>query len=101
MAHSELDYFVTEAQLQAVVLEEAEFNGWEHYHTHDSRRSNKGFPDLVLVRERVVYAEIKTMKGKLTKEQQHWQDILKYAGQEVYVIRPCDKDLVTQILKRP
>jgi hypothetical protein len=97
---SELDYFVTEAQLQSTIIEEAVLMGWNYYHTRFSILSKRGFPDLVLVRERVVYMELKTMRGKISISQQQWIDALKAAKQEVYVIRPCDKDLVTQILKR-
>lgn len=44
-----------------------------------------GFPDLVLVRERVVWAELKTSTGRLSPEQQAWIESLRAAGQEVYL----------------
>lgn len=63
--------------------------GWRAYHTHDSRHSAAGFPDLVLVRERIVYAELKTTKGKLSPSQAAWMEALRAAGGEVYLWRPC------------
>src|SRR5688572_19177552 len=40
----------TERAFQAQVVKYARLMGWTAYHTHDSRRSQAGFPDLVLVR---------------------------------------------------
>jgi hypothetical protein len=62
--------------------------GWMVFHTHDSRRSEPGFPDLVLLRERVVWAELKTDTGRLTPAQVAWVEALRRAGQEVYLWRP-------------
>lgn len=64
---------MTEAQFQRTVIEAAQHLGWLCYHTHDSRRSQEGFPDLVLVRDRVLFVELKTDKGKLTFSQQTWR----------------------------
>jgi VRR-NUC domain len=74
--------------------------GWLTYHTHDSRKSPPGFPDLVLVRDRVVFAELKTDAGRLTDEQQEWLDRLGAAGAEVYVWRPRDWRQVRAVLDR-
>lgn len=40
---------MSESVFQSKVINMAKSLGWEHYHTHDSRRSVAGFPDLVLV----------------------------------------------------
>ena len=78
----------------------AEALGWLVYHTHDSRRSQKGFPDFVLARERVVYAEIKGAKTPVTGEQQEWIDRLTAAGAEAYVWRmPADMDVLLETLR--
>ena len=43
------------------------------YHTHDSRRSAKGFPDLVLAKNGVVLiVELKTDTGVATPDQVAW-----------------------------
>jgi hypothetical protein len=65
-------------------------HAWETYHTHRSDHSEPGFPDLVLVRETVLWVELKTNTGKLTKEQALWLSILAHAGQETHIWRPRD-----------
>ena len=85
---------LSERDWQRQVLDLATLRRWTWYHTHDSRRSPAGFPDLVLVRDRVIYAELKTDKGRLTTNQLAWQRILAAAGAEVYVWRPRDWDAV-------
>ena len=56
---------LTEKQFMTAVVEMARMLGWLVYHTHDSRRSEAGFPDIVAVRrERVVFIELKTEKGE-------------------------------------
>jgi hypothetical protein len=82
---------MTEKQLMAAVVEMAEMLGWLVYHTHDSRRSESGFPDLVCVRrERVVFIELKTEKGQLSEEQEQWLSALGLAGAAVHFWRPSD-----------
>ena len=86
---SSLAQHLTEADLQASVEDLATFRGWAKYHTHDSRRSDPGFPDLVLWRDhRLIFAELKAAKGKLTPEQETTLDALMLTGSEVYVWRP-------------
>ncbi|HZS02229.1 MAG TPA: VRR-NUC domain-containing protein [Chloroflexota bacterium] len=47
--------------------------GWLVYHTRDSRRSDEGFPDLVLLRPpRLIFAELKTEQGRVTHDQAMW-----------------------------
>lgn len=49
----------------------------------------KGLLDLILVRDRVLWREIK-VKAKVTPEQQAWLDWLRAAGQDADVWRPED-----------
>ena len=60
--------------------------GWRTAGSYDAQ----GWPDLVLVRERVVFAEVKTDRGRLRPEQEGWLGSLRHAGAEVYVWRPED-----------
>lgn len=68
-----LDLAVTEAELQANVLDLASRFRWLSYHVFDSRRSAAGYPDLTLVRgDRLIFAELKSERGRVTTEQQDW-----------------------------
>lgn len=49
-----------------------------------------GWPDLALCRERLIFAELKTERGKLTEQQTYWIERLRAAGQTVFVWRPSD-----------
>lgn len=64
---------MTEAQLQSAVMDLAKLSGYELcYHVHDSRRSQPGFPDLVLAstsRKRLLFRELKTNAGRLSPAQ--------------------------------
>lgn len=81
---------MTEKQLQQAIVDYARLAGWLVFHPHDSRRSEPGFPDLVLVRDRVIFAELKTDDGRMSKEQSAWTYALAQAGAEVYLWRPSD-----------
>lgn len=86
-----------ERDFQAEVLKVAQMAGWQSYHTHDSRRSAPGFPDLVLAKPgRLIFAELKTNTGKLTPEQATWLNVLAHTvtGVEVYQWTPRDWDTI-------
>lgn len=73
--------------------------GWTLcYHTLRSKGSQPGFPDRVIVRDRVIFAELKREKGKPTERQIAWLDGLARAGAEVYLWQPSDLDEIGQIL---
>lgn len=79
---------MTERQLQEHVVALAKQLGWMVYHTYDSRRSQPGFPDLVLVRGVVLYRELKAVNGVLSPEQKAWLQCLRVAGADAGVWRP-------------
>jgi hypothetical protein len=81
---------ISERDFMAEVIRHARRCGWLVYHTHDSRKSARGFPDLVMVRDRVIFAELKTADGKTTGDQDTWLDSLRTAGAHVYLWRPSD-----------
>tara|TARA_Y100000310_G_scaffold323089_1_gene383000 strand:- start:916 stop:1251 length:336 start_codon:yes stop_codon:yes gene_type:complete len=66
------DEALTEAQFQAQVIKMAtDIYGWEVFHDGDSRRSNAGFPDLVLVKDgKLIFAELKREKESYPSEKQ-------------------------------
>ncbi len=75
--------------------------GWRLcYHTLRSKGSQSGFPDRVLVRDRVIFAELKREKGVVTDAQREWLDGLAAVGAEVYLWRPSDLDEIAEILSK-
>ena len=65
------------------------------YHTRDSRGSDKGFCDLVIVgRGRCLFLELKGPKGRVSGEQLAWLKALRDAGQEAYIVFPDGYDQV-------
>lgn len=108
-----------EAELQKLVLHQARLDGWNVAHFGNSvkfvRRGAKyitvpdrdaaGFLDLVMVREeRLIFAELKSEKGRITDAQALWLADLRRVAQmtdnvfddnswpiiRVYVWRPPD-----------
>lgn len=86
-----------EAAFQAQVEQLARYYGWRVFHAPDNipRRTasgrivkqdvEPGFPDLVLVRgPELIFAELKTEKGRVSPEQQEWIAALTVIGEEVY-----------------
>lgn len=88
----EMALSMSEATLQTNVLGLARILGWHQYHTYDSRKSNPGFPDLFLAHEkqrRLVFAELKTERGRQKGPQKEWERVLRAVGAaEFYLWRP-------------
>jgi len=101
---------VTEAQFQAQIVEAAHLFGWRvaHFGAAQSakgwrtpcRADGKGFFDLVLMREVVLFVECKTDTGKLTPEQEGWRQAALAAKHSAMVWRPSDWDVIVEILQR-
>lgn len=85
---------MTEKVFQNHVTRLAAQLGWSlQYHTWIAINSKGGFPDLVLVNPlqgRLIFAELKTMSGTVSEQQQEWFDTLNACGQEAYIWRPDD-----------
>lgn len=92
---------MTEAQLQDAVITCAQVLGWRVAHfrpAHTARgwrtavsADGAGFPDLVLAGHgRLVFAELKSARGKLGPEQVDWAIALKGSGVTHCVWRPAD-----------
>lgn len=80
-----------EARLQRNVLD---LCAWHHllaYHPYDSRRSRRGFPDLVIVGPRgVLFRELKSDTGRMEPDQTCWGQGLADAGANWSIWRPAD-----------
>ena len=82
---------LSEADLQTCVIDLAQRLGWLVYHTHDSRHSAKGYPDIVALNGTVGLAiELKSEKGKVTPEQKQWLTAFAGAGFLPCIWRPAD-----------
>jgi len=93
---------ITEKDLREQVRDLCRLFGWKMYFSWTSIHSPRGFPDLVLVhpsKNRVIFAELKSEKGKLTEEQVEWLDALGKCGQEVYVWRPSNWEEIVSVLQ--
>jgi hypothetical protein len=92
----------SEAGFLKAVLDYAALRQWRCYHCRPARTTKgwrtaaqgngaKGFPDCVFVRAgRIVFAELKMPRGKLSADQLLWLDALRQTPFEVYVWNPAD-----------
>ena len=93
------EQYQTEAEFLRAITELAQYKGWWVYHTFDSRRSEPGFPDLVLIRPpQLLFIEVKSQRGKITRAQKRCMDLLMAANQAVYIVKPSDWDKVVVLL---
>lgn len=93
---------ISEREFQAQVVQLARLCGWLVYHTHDSRHSAAGFPDLVLVhpgRGEVAYAELKVPPNDATPAQAAWLAALRAAGQRAALWTPADWKAIEDVLR--
>lgn len=91
---------MTEAELQAQVVELAHICGWQTMHVRRSigrgqqwqtSTSVSGWPDLVLWRPGAfLLVELKAERGRLTADQHAVIDSLQAAGVDARVWRPSD-----------
>jgi len=101
----------TEADFMAQVIDLAHLYGWLVQHTRPAWtekgyrtpiQGDAGFLDLVLAhlgQQRVIFAEAKSQRGRLSPAQQRWIEALKACGQEVEVWRPDDINRITWLLQ--
>lgn len=93
---------ISEAAFQSYVVEAAARHGWKTFHPRTVRtfkgnhltayQGDAGFPDLVLAHDKrgVIFAELKTQKGRVSAGQQLWRLALEAGGAEYYLWRPSD-----------
>jgi hypothetical protein len=80
-----------EADWQLRVTDLCDLLGLKWHHETDSRKSKEGFPDLVICGPGgVIFAELKTEKGKVSKAQDEWLSALSVASMLAVVWRPSD-----------
>lgn len=91
----------TEAAWLAYVRDFARVHRWRTYHPLRSDGSEPGWPDLALCRPpRLILAELKTERGRLSKTQQGWLDDLARCDRlEVFTWRPHERPEVHAVLE--
>lgn len=91
---------MTESDLLAAVLDLAAVLKWRTAHFRPARTESgwrtavsgdgKGFVDLVLVKDRVLFVELKSMTGRQSREQIEWMIDLRAAGADYRLWTPTD-----------
>jgi hypothetical protein len=79
-----------ERELQQLVADLCRVLGLWHFHVQHSRGMTPGWPDSVIVGERIIYRELKSERGRLSPEQRATGDALTAAGADWKVWRPRD-----------
>jgi hypothetical protein len=105
---------MNESDFQKTVIDLAHLYGWKVAHfrpawSKDGLRcmtavqaDGKGFPDLCMVkRSRLLFAELKSDKGKLSPEQDIWiTELTNSMRCEVYIWKPENWEEIQEILTR-
>jgi hypothetical protein len=103
---------MTESDFQKIVINLAQSSGWLVHHALPSMNKrgvwathqlgNHGFPDLVMAHPsgRVIFAELKSEKGKISPLQSRWITTLEL-GAVVWVWRPADLNFIASYLRLP
>lgn len=91
---------VDEDELEAAVAREAKRFGWLRYHTKDSRKSEAGFPDDILIRgNKLLAMELKSATGQPTAAQLTWLEAFAGVGTvKCGIWRPKDWDEIIKEL---
>lgn len=81
---------VSEAAWQTTVTDLAKVYGWMVFHQLDSRGTEEGWPDLVLIRPpECLFVELKTDRGRVRPAQSLVLESLAACGLEVHIWRPA------------
>ena len=120
---------ITEKQFSQQVEDLLNLYGWHWCHFRPARTEegwrtalsgHQGFPDYIATHPpRLIFAELKSEKGKITPEQEEWLGMLRECGSYpsssflddkgltlvyqrlgVYLWRPSDFETIIEILKR-
>jgi len=99
----------SERMFQDQVMHIARMNGWQVFHASPHlvrpgvwRSDGQGFPDLCLCHPQrgIVFAELKTEKGKLSAAQKVWANAIAPHAEWV-LWRPSDLDKIAKRLGAP
>ncbi len=91
---------IDEAAFQSLIVALARQQHWIVWHDRDSRGNDEGLPDLILCRERLLWWELKTERGKVGEVQMAFGARLIRAGQEWRILRPRDWGYIVATLTK-
>lgn len=87
---------VSERELQRTVTEALRLHSYLVFHDLDSRGNAPGLPDVIAVHPStgsLLFIELKTEKGRVSKQQEAWAHALQGAtSPEYHLWRPSDLD---------
>ena len=99
---------ISEADFSRLVEDLLNTFGWQWCHFRPAKTDkgwrtalsgHQGFPDYIAVEgNRLLFIELKSEKGKVSKAQLEWLEALRKATLEVYVWKPSDYEKVLDIL---
>ena len=81
---------MTETELQRLIADLCGWLGVAHFHVLNAKGMTRGWPDSVIVGQRILYRELKSEAGRLTPEQRQVGYRIKAAGGDWDVWRPRD-----------
>jgi hypothetical protein len=105
---------ISEAAFTTHVIDLAQWLDWKVAHFRPARVTVRGresfrtavqgdgvgFPDLLLIRgPRLVAAELKSERGRLTREQAAWLEAFAGAGIETHIWRPAQLEELVEVLR--
>lgn len=90
---------MSEREFQSAVIAAAEDHGWWCYHVYNAKRSKAGWPDLVMLRDRLIVAELKVPPNVPTAAQLNCLERFRRAGIPAYVWTPADLAEIVQVLR--
>jgi len=92
-------YAMSEAEWQEQVIALAEHFGWWWWRDNMSTRNRRGMTDLILFRDRIIWAELKKETGKSRPGQPEFAARVIRAGGKHYIWRPRHKAEVLEVLR--
>lgn len=93
---------MSEEEFQSAIFDLCKLSNLHVYHVRRSDKgavTSRGFPDLVIVGKRTIFAELKKQTGKATLAQQEWMAALRESGEEVHLWRPSDLPAIAKVLR--
>ncbi len=92
---------ISEKEFQKQVIDLARIYHWDYYHTFYSLKSQRGYPDLILIKPpNLLVVELKANYGKLSVFQEKWLKLFGDCGVETYCWKPDNFDEIVRRLSK-